>query len=515
MLLKRVFRGVAAVAAGQALNILFTIILVPLYLAHWSAALYGEWMALSSVVAYLGLMDFGMNSAAGNAMTAAHARKEWARYREIQASAMVFYFFLALIITIGASVFALDWGLPAWMGIRNITGREAGLAVLLLAVRLAGQMPAGQLASIYRTTGNFAATQWIGNAHVLVWQAGTIAILWYGGGVLALAAGGVLTLLAVTALVWALLRRNRRELLPRMAEASLASIRQLLRPSLLFGGIMSAMAIGLHGPVLITSHVLGGAAVALLVTTRTLTNTARQAVTSLTVAIWPELTRLDATGASETLRIGLRLLSVVSACLCAAFFAALWFEGGEVISVWSRGKLVADVWLLRLFLLSTLLQSPWLAASIFTTANNRHRTLSAAWLAAAVAGLSFTWATVPRLGLWAVPVGTMAGEAIACYHFVIKDTCDRIGQNYRSFAARVWICVAVAACAALAGAWAGHTVALGPAIARWMETGGSALAASAVAGWLCLETPDRAALRSSARRFSRKSGPTDLVCATP
>ena len=119
------FSGVAAIAAGQMLNTLLSLILVPLYLAHWPVAVYGEWMALSSVVAYFALFDFGMNAAAANVMTAAYARQEVARFRMIQASAMVFYLCVAVAITIVVGVLAVCFRLPAWIGVRHIPARAA------------------------------------------------------------------------------------------------------------------------------------------------------------------------------------------------------------------------------------------------------------------------------------------------------------------------------------------------------------------------------------------------------
>src|SRR2546425_8849210 len=35
-------------------------------------------------------------------------------------------------------------------------------------------------------------------------------------------------------------------------------------------------------------------------------------------------------------------------------------------------------------------------------------------------------------------VGLMLGEAIGCYHFVIKATCRIIGESYGAFALRFW-----------------------------------------------------------------------------
>ena len=48
------------------------------YLRYWSVAVYGEWMALYSVVMYFSNLDFGVTAAAINAATMAYARDDWA-----------------------------------------------------------------------------------------------------------------------------------------------------------------------------------------------------------------------------------------------------------------------------------------------------------------------------------------------------------------------------------------------------------------------------------------------------
>ena len=58
-MLKRVAHVFLAFFFGQGLGIAAALLLVPLYLHVWSTALYGEWLALYSVVAYLAALTSG------------------------------------------------------------------------------------------------------------------------------------------------------------------------------------------------------------------------------------------------------------------------------------------------------------------------------------------------------------------------------------------------------------------------------------------------------------------------
>src|ERR1019366_5663352 len=99
-MLRRLLKSISAIFAGQFLNISSDLAMVPLFLSHWSTAVYGEWMALSAVVAYFGVADLGMNAAAGNVMTAAYACGDLKRYRYLQGSAMAFYVGMAFSLTL-------------------------------------------------------------------------------------------------------------------------------------------------------------------------------------------------------------------------------------------------------------------------------------------------------------------------------------------------------------------------------------------------------------------------------
>jgi O-antigen/teichoic acid export membrane protein len=256
-----------------------------------------------------------------------------------------------------------------------------------------------------------------------------------------------------------------------------------------------SMALALQGPVLLVSRALGGVAVALLVTTRTLSYIIRQVIGSVQVALWPELTRLDAVGAESALRLGHRLLIIGSVALAAAFAAALWFEGASVMAVWTRGKLAADPWLLRFFLLASLLQAPWLTSALFVTANNRHRRLAHSYFVSALLMLAAMVLLIRPYGLLAAPLGLLIGEGLACYHFVIKDTCRALKEEYAPFAVRLWSGVAAISGAAWGAGYLGHSFAVGPAPLRWLQVGALTLLAAALSAWgLALRKDDRSRL---------------------
>jgi O-antigen/teichoic acid export membrane protein len=494
-LLVRVRRALVAILCGQVVTSGANLLLVPLFLSHWSVTAYGEWLALFSLASYLSTLDFGANTAALNRLTQAYARGDLKEYAECQHS--TFAFFLAVAVTGAAALAAFTHFLPlsGWLGLRVTPPADAFWVVVLLGMQVLFIMPLGFFGNVYRTTGDMATSQWIGNGYRLAIAASAALTLICSGGPRAVAAAQLVPLVIMPALVYVQIRRRLAPLTPGLSHAQMKTVRSLFKPGLLFFLIMGAQALIQQGSAILVSSMLGGIAVAVFVTSRTLANLIRQAAESLNHAFRPDLTAMEIRGEHQRLRELHRLLVVGSATVCIAVAAALWFEGGEVLTVWTRGKLQPDVVLLRLLLVQLVLASPWLASSGFTAAANRHSKLSRSYLAAALLGLAVCAALIGRLGAWAVPVGLMCGEAIACYHFVVKDACEMMQERYRPFARRLWSGLAVVAAVSLASGWLAHRLARGPAVLCWAEVGVATSIASFLAAWWCwLEPPLRAAI---------------------
>lgn len=480
----RVARGLAALVFGQGIRTFGHVLLVPLYLRYWSATAYGEWLALASLTAYLSAFDLGINTAGVNRLTQSHARGDTEAYAQDQASALAFY---GVVAGAGSVLLAAAaWLLPLadWLGLRAIPSDEAGWVAWLLGVQILLAMPVGFLASVYRTTGRLAWTEWLGNTRALAALALVPVVLGLGGGMPALAAAQLLPLSAVGAFVLWDIQRRWPAFVPRLSLARMAALRGLLAPSLLFALMTLANALTLQGSVLLIVSRLGGAVVAVFVVSRTLTNLIRQTVFTVNNALWPHLTALEATGDYQGLRLMHRLSVLGSVVLSVTAAAALWEVGGEVITSWTGGRLVPDMLLLHLLLVQLVLQAPWVASSVLPVAFNRPQVVAMASVAASVIGLAVAALLMDTLGAGAVPVGLIVGEALACYVFVPREACRLARADHRVFAVRQWGTLALAVALAFPAAWLAAWAVPGPLALRWILVGVTALATSALAAWL-------------------------------
>jgi len=246
------------------------------------------------------------------------------------------------------------------------------------------------------------------------------------------------------------------------------------------------MAVGttLQGSNLIVAGLAGTTALAVFVTTRTLANSIRQLVGLFVHSSSTNLIVLEALQDKQKLRLAFRLVVFATVAGCVAVAASLWFEGTSVFSAWTRSKLPADTWLLRMFLLWLVLQSPWIAASAIPSYTNQHRRLAMSYLASSFGGLLLGVVLVPRVGLKGLPIAFIVGESAACYHFVVRHACRIVGESYGRFARKLWLGMTVVAGSALCTAWAVH---LAPGLGtfpRWVGSGCASVAVVVLGTWV-------------------------------
>ena len=103
---------------GQVIRSIEHIILVPLFLAAWGEAIYGEWLTLFSMIAYFSISDLGMNRFVTNKMTKCFAKGDTDEYLRVFKSAFGIYSILALILFILLSLFTVFAPIFDWLDLQ-------------------------------------------------------------------------------------------------------------------------------------------------------------------------------------------------------------------------------------------------------------------------------------------------------------------------------------------------------------------------------------------------------------
>jgi O-antigen/teichoic acid export membrane protein len=492
-MLRRVLHAANAVGFGYVITRLGSLLLVPLFLRYWSAGLYGEYLALFAAVAYLNGLDSGMQGATVNRLTQAYVRQNLDEYKSVQRTALAFFVVLAVVVT---SLIAMAvWVLPVsrWIGLRLTTPATAMIVMILLAVYVMWSMPVSLVTATFQTTGNYARTQWIRNGQQILVAVLTAAAVMVGAGMKTIASLQILGVVLIGIFVFFDVHRRNPELFPEIAGGKFSVLKELAHPSVLFALLTAGNLIAYEGSILLTSAVLGGVAVAVLSISKSVTDVIRQGLYGLTLSLCPDFARMETLGELEKLRKVHRMTVAATSAFTLAFAGSIWYEGSQIISMWTRGRIEPDVMLLRLFLVLIAFQTPWAASSTVARASNRHQAQAIGYFFAAVLGIALVAILIHALGTWAVPLGLCLGEAIACYHFVIQATCDLIDESYATFAVRFWLGFVAVSTATLATGWVIHMMP-GPILVRWSAMGFFTMAVATACAWAAWLTPEDRAL---------------------
>ncbi len=435
--MRRVGRGTAANLLGQGINVVGQLVQVPLLLAVWGTSQYGEWLSVSAIVAYLSLLDFGVQTYATNRLTRCRATGDLAEYRRVLQSAWA----LNVTLAAGAALLAIPALLvlpfDRWLQL-NVTGhRVAWMTASLLALQTIAALPFGLLIGVYRTMNEYPREQLTVIARQAIVILATIGTAWAGGGVAAVALAQ-LTAIALPAIyAWRDLRTRHPEARLGFAHASRSMALSFLHPSLLFLVIQLAGAAVLQGTTLMAGGMFGGVAVTTFVSLRTLANLSQQGITSVRNALWPEVGAMDATGDHNGLRRLHTLLAKLSLAiwLCAA--VVLFYEGNAIVHIWSKGRIPFDAAVMNGVLLLYGSYTFWATSSVLLGASNRHGAMT--WLFACSAGLGLTlaWILARRLGLPGLVYGIAAADIAISSVSIPRIACRSIGQSHSEFLLQV------------------------------------------------------------------------------
>ena len=139
---------------------------------------------------------------------------------------------------------------------------------------------------------------------------------------------------------------------------------------------------------------------------------------------------------------------------------------------------------------------------------NRPRVVAFATLSASVGGVALAALLMGRFGVWAVPIGRILAEAVACYVVVPRDCCRQIRADYGAVARQHGLALLAGMGLAGALAWMASQLVVGPSAVRWLVVGLSALAGSVLPAWrIGLHQRERDLVRTQVRALLDRRPP--------
>lgn len=408
---QRIAHALAANTVGQAITVLSQVLLTPAYFSHWGTALYGEWLLISSIPAYLAMADLGVGTAAGNDMAMQAGAGQWARALATYKGALR----VASLASLAAMMLGLGMSWLATQGIWPQTTQISQEVAAWLMMALAMMVSLGFFGTVvsagFRAIGaNATGIMW-SNAARLVEALVTSAMLIAGKGPLALCLSLLLVKCVMLLVQLVAFRRMAPQLFEQAASADKQLLRRLLRPSLAFMAMPLGNALSLQGPLMLLGSLSGPESVAIFSAMRTLARVPIQLANALNASVWPEISR--AWGLQQLQKI--RTIHRKTWALTTAF--ALSAVLGQVL----LGAWLCQLWLgpghhsapiLNSLALAAALSAIWNVSSVLLVAVNAHVKFSVVYIGVNALALVVSVPAYQALGMPGLLLGQLLPEAL-------------------------------------------------------------------------------------------------------
>lgn len=425
----KLLRNLGANAYGQVITILSQLVSVPLFLHYWGLQLYGEWLILSAIPAYLALSDIGFGSVAANDMTMRVVRNDREGALRVYQSIWVFVSSISLITGILFLIGIYIAPVVEVFSIKQISDSKIRYLLIVLVLYVLVGLQGNVLNAAFRSVGQYAYGTALGNTVRLAeWVLSMVALM-IGGGVLIIASVTLITRTLGFLLMWLEVKKKIPWLVIGTKNASLRQIKELLRPAIAFMIFPLGLAFSLQGMVLIVGMSLGAAAVVAFSAYRTLSRLLVQVVTMLNHSVWPEISAAYGANQLDLVSQLHRKGSCVSLWISVLGVTGLGSLGAWFIKIWTHDAFEANQVLFLLLLLTTFLNVMWQTSWVVLMATNQHQKIAAAFIVSATSGLLAAWLILPVLGINGAGLVLVLAE-IPMLYFAINSAIHLLKDSW-------------------------------------------------------------------------------------
>lgn len=395
----KLLRNLGANAYGQLITVAIQLVSVPLFLHYWGVKLYGEWLILSAIPAYLSLSDIGFASVAANDMTMRVAKGDKQGALEVYQSIWIFISSVSVLVGFLLSLVIYFLNLNTLFSISHISLDQTQRLLMVLMLYVLVGLQGGVLGAAFRSVGSYAYAMVLNNTVRLAeWLLSMVALV-MGGGVLVVAIVALIARLLGLVVMWAVLRKQECWLNLGYAQASMQRIRELIKPAVAFMTFPLGLALSLQGMVLVIGMILGSAAVVVFSAYRTLTRVLVQIITMLNQAIWPEISAAYGSGKMELVKQIHRRGSSVTFWIALMVVNLLGLIGEWIIGIWTHHAFEQNHTLLLLMLVTTFVNVLWQTSWVVLMATNKHQKITSAFIVSSASALLLAMLTIQFLGI--------------------------------------------------------------------------------------------------------------------
>ncbi|MDC3315687.1 hypothetical protein OAV81_02960 [Candidatus Thioglobus sp.] len=433
---KRLKKGFTANSFGFLVNLIAQVVTVPVLIFYWGVDLYGEWLIISAIPAYLNFTNLGLSDALATKMTILVTKKN-------KQSALLLFqssWRIATLLSIAVSlVFIMVVALIPMNSIFNINQineNELLIMISLFSTYIVLGLQASLLGGAYRCEGNYPQHAFIINFTRLLELIIGLSFVVLGFGAAELVS--IYVVVRFIGLIYLLVYlKNISPWITYTGEVfSFNNVKTIINPSFAFIGFSSGNMLINQGVLLIIGALLGPASVAMFSVYRTLSRVILKVVGIFNNIFLPEMTAAYASNKKAILRLlNRKLLGITFQLLILALLFLILF-GKNIINYWTLNEIKYDSTFFLFILIETLTYFLWYAGSVPIVAINKHAKIVLLYLISSVISLTIMFFVVPGIGIIGAPISLSVGNLIVGFFVIIqsiKFTEDSLSKYIKSF----------------------------------------------------------------------------------
>jgi len=370
--IRRIKLGFNANVYGQVVTIIINIIGIPILLKYWGINLYGEWLILFTIPAYLTICDIGFSQSAANDMA---LRLGGGDRKGVLMAFQSFRILIYCLVAVALSLtilFVIILPIHKWIHFSVLNITEIRWIILLLAIEVMLKIMEGIWHAALYSSGHYPLSSILYTTTLLIqfisiWLCAAVGY----GPTYAVVAFLFVRLIAIF-FVKRLTIRYLSWFETGFRSVRLSYLKTLVRPAMANLSLPLADAFNLQGMLLVIATTIGPVGVVTFATLRTLTRLIVSFVRAINNAVQPELALshgLDNKEAIEQIYIRSIQISFWFS-ICAALILII--AGSSLLHMWTMGKVVIDYSLFYFLIMSALMASAWSVGLTLLRSANVH-----------------------------------------------------------------------------------------------------------------------------------------------
>jgi O-antigen/teichoic acid export membrane protein len=418
--------------AGLVLSVIKNIALVPLYLHFFDLSTYGAWLATGNVLGILGFVDGGFGVVLSQRLASSWGGGDRSRFAAVAGAGIVWSGAMALLLV--AAALAIAGRLPGWMNAPASSHAGLTTAFVLAACGAALTLLQANLFAVPYAWQRTSVPGWCRLLAQTTELAVTFGALIAGTGVVSLGLGlfvggavGLAAGIVVTIRMWTRLHVP----LPRGTRAEFRELLTLTTPNLL--GKMGSAILG-NSEATFTAALLNPAASAVLVLTGRGMKLAESLVNPVAGSMFYGLAHLTGEARGPRVLSVVRDVTVLSAGVAAVTIPLALVLDQPFVNLWVGADRFGGLPLATLIAFNSILLTRANLLGMILPALGELRSIAWCPVAEVALRIPLLLFLLPRIGIAAVPIGSIASTVIVSLIFYSLRLHHALGIDFRSAA---------------------------------------------------------------------------------